>query len=441
MFEKVNTKVETDAIFIEKTVGPPQDPIIIQYHKGMTAYDVARIIAKELSMKENDFHLSLEGITLSSDAIIPPSAELLLIPSSSAGATNAEITPNSQRKGLIQDIAGIFYRETGNEYFNIIESFNRFSEFITGKSVGVLDKNYLTELMDDKLREKEIADKIIDLMYKIQNIDYNQIKDFKGFKDLSQTDGLNKLNQIKQQSLEKCAEYIKSEFLSEFTSKLFEVYYQKAFVDSKKLSIFENFEGITLGLDIILCIENFYGDSDFYGTPKIVNELIIHDSIRSSADRIGLLDQITKAIWKKSYRQLLVDSCRIKQSSDAKLIQELRNRNAKFTEKDIIWITKNKDGEIIWLELGRQNYIRIHQGAGIEHIYQVHTNNQFDKWDLKTPKQQAKFLLELISNKDPLFKDGDLSIYDAGIINGEQRYIAILIADNGFIVEARPYSL
>ncbi|MFX1479741.1 MAG: hypothetical protein ACFFCI_16585 [Promethearchaeota archaeon] len=51
----------------------------------MTTQDVARTVAKELTLKEEDFYLSLECITLSSEDVIPPSVRLLLIPGFIAG--------------------------------------------------------------------------------------------------------------------------------------------------------------------------------------------------------------------------------------------------------------------------------------------------------------------------------------------------------------------
>lgn len=45
----------------------------------MTTQDVARVITKELSLKEGDIHLALEGITLSSEDVIPLNENTKLI--------------------------------------------------------------------------------------------------------------------------------------------------------------------------------------------------------------------------------------------------------------------------------------------------------------------------------------------------------------------------
>ena len=43
------------------------------------------------------------------------------------------------------------------------------------------------------------------------------------------------------------------------------------------------------------------------------------------------------------------------------LITELKEKGIKFTEKDIIFITRDKTGQIVWLEKGNSS-------AGLEHI-------------------------------------------------------------------------
>ena len=123
----------------------------------------------------------------------------------------------AKQSELVVDIARIFFENTKNPYLDIQYSFTRFSEFITSKSIGSIDSNYFSDLMSENLNNKEMANKIIDLMYKIQNIDYGDIKHFKGFKEMSVNEGLRLLNTIKSASLMKCAEYMKSEVLTDYT--------------------------------------------------------------------------------------------------------------------------------------------------------------------------------------------------------------------------------
>ena len=429
-------KKDAKEITIENTIGPNEDVIKITYRRGITAGD----ILVDLDMA-NEFLLANAEGELSLGDVVPPSAELMFIPSSIAGATSVRNIRNPQRLNLVRNIAQIFYSKTQNNHFNIKESFTRFSEFITSKGVGTLDSKFFDNLITERLNEKELANKLVDLMLKIQNLDYSKLKDFKGLSDPYV------LNEIKQESLEICAEFMKKEIFSDYTSKLFDTFYQKAFLESKKLTIFKNSEGINLGFDILWCIENFYGDSDFYGTPKVINELINHDSLRSSSDRMGLINQLTKTIWKKSYRQLLVDSCRIKQRTDAQYIQELRNSGANFNEEDIIWITKNKDGEIIWLELGSHNYQNPDQGFGIEHIVQKHlTKSQYIKWGFKNHIELTEFILETIKNNDknPKFKEDKLRgggeiLYRVIDKKANAQIIGIVINRDGSIVTAIPY--
>ncbi|MFX0037456.1 MAG: hypothetical protein ACFE9I_17675, partial [Candidatus Hermodarchaeota archaeon] len=122
--------------------------------------------------------------------------------------------------------------------------------------------------------------------------------------------------------------------------------------------------------------------------------------------------------------------------------------NERFTEEEIIWITKILDTSgnewIVWLELGKHDY-GTESGNGLEHIYHRHTVNQFEKWGWKTPEIQAKKILDILNQKKPIDiqHDPDLGysyIYDLGLINGLQQYLLIGIGDNGYIKSARPYT-
>jgi len=173
---------------------------------------------------------------------------------------------------------------------------------------------------------------------------------------------------------------------------------------------------------IIGCIDNFYG------LDKAINELKNYGLFENHADPDILIDQLMNEIWDKTYKQLLVERCKIEQSTDQEYISELEEDGIKFTEDEIIWITKitNPLGEevIIWLELGKHDY-GTESGNGLEHIYQKHTKDQFYDWGWKTPEIQAKKILETINQKDWIKSryDSQLGhsyIYDLGVINGVQ---------------------
>ncbi len=100
--KEVNPRKNFGEVYVEKTVGPPTDPITIQYHEGMTAGEIATAIADVLSLEESDFHLSLEGITLGSEAIVPANVKLLLMPSSTAGAPQNQRIKSTSTKDVIK---------------------------------------------------------------------------------------------------------------------------------------------------------------------------------------------------------------------------------------------------------------------------------------------------------------------------------------------------
>ena len=54
-----------------------------------------------------------------------------------------------------------------------------------------------------------------------------------------------------------------------------------------------------------------------------------------------------------------------------KLIQELREKGVKFTEENLMWLFKNKDGKIIFLEKGKNS-------GGFQHILK-HKEEFLDK--------------------------------------------------------------
>lgn len=154
-----------------------------------------------------------------------------------------------------------------------------------------------------------------------------------------------------------------------------------------------------------------------------------------------MIKQLTKTIWDKTYTELLVESCRIRQSSDQSNINKLEQMKALFTKENIIWITKDpKTGEILWLELGKNDYSDPNKGAGLEHIYKDHPEFRNDDWGLITPKQQAEFFLDTISSDANYKMSENYRVYEVEI-NGNLKYIAVLQSNyNGFIVTARPFN-
>ncbi len=101
-FDLLGNLVKKDGkeITIENTIGPNEDIIRITYRRGITAGD----ILVELDMA-NDFLLADAEGELSLGDVIPPSAELMLIPGSIAGAGSSESQIRGPNRIVSDDIS------------------------------------------------------------------------------------------------------------------------------------------------------------------------------------------------------------------------------------------------------------------------------------------------------------------------------------------------
>jgi len=128
------------------------------------------------------------------------------------------------------------------------------------------------------------------------------------------------------------------------------------------------------------------------------------------------------------------------QSSDQKdieskpevLMQELRRSGEKYSEKDIIFIGRQQNGKIAWLEKGNKR-------VGLEHI-KKHSKEFQDKGikDYLIPELLKKAIThgkiigyQKTKNKFPR------EVYEVEFM-GKIIKIAISISDNGFVVGANP---
>lgn len=68
----------------------------------------------------------------------------------------------------------------------------------------------------------------------------------------------------------------------------------------------------------------------------------------------------------ESLSQGNVDS-KVKELARQEMINELTKAGVKFTKEDVIFVTKDKTGQLIWLEKGND-------GAGLKHI-EKHSND------------------------------------------------------------------
>ena len=115
------------------------------------------------------------------------------------------------------------------------------------------------------------------------------------------------------------------------------------------------------------------------------------------------------------------------------LMRELEESGEKYSEKDVIFVVKQQNGKLAWLEKGNE-------GAGWEHIKLKHAK-QFE--DVGIDENLIEYLIreailhgkmigyQKTNNKTPR------EVYELEF-NGKKIKIAITIGDNGFIVGANP---
>ena len=61
--------------------------------------------------------------------------------------------------------------------------------------------------------------------------------------------------------------------------------------------------------------------------------------------------------------------------TESQLIAELEEKGTKFTKEDVLFITKDKTGQTVWLEKGNS-------GAGLKHIEQRHEQDFLRKQNI-----------------------------------------------------------
>ncbi len=118
------------------------------------------------------------------------------------------------------------------------------------------------------------------------------------------------------------------------------------------------------------------------------------------------------------------------------LIQELKDSNIKFSEKDMQFITKDKTGQIVWLETGNSF-------SGLTHIVSRHAEDFLNKHGVAQS--------ELSSHLNRVFTSGDVEYtrttnrsgrmgYERLYCYSGKYYLLTGIGTNGYIVSAYPLS-
>lgn len=124
----------------------------------------------------------------------------------------------------------------------------------------------------------------------------------------------------------------------------------------------------------------------------------------------------------------------------SQLIQELKDNNIKFSEKDIQFITKDKTGQTVWLESGNSN-------AGLKHILdgngmtKGHANDFRKAFGISRDEIPA-YIEKVISNgkiiNNHLKPIGRKMGYERTYYYNGNYYVVTGIGTNGYIVSAYP---
>lgn len=117
-----------------------------------------------------------------------------------------------------------------------------------------------------------------------------------------------------------------------------------------------------------------------------------------------------------------------------KLLRELAKSGVKYNADDVVMITKNTSGKLVWLENGSES-------AGLKHIIKEHGRDFINKGILED--KIPDYIASAIEKGKIVGYQGrgtGRPIYEF-MYNGTIQRVAITIGDNGFIVGANPVSI
>ena len=119
---------------------------------------------------------------------------------------------------------------------------------------------------------------------------------------------------------------------------------------------------------------------------------------------------------------------------DKNIVSEMERNNIKFAKEDLIFTTKDKTGQLIFLEKGNSS-------AGLKHIEQRHTEDFVEKHKIQA-SQVSKHI-------HSVFTQGDLEYSRTTVKKGKEGferlykykgkyYLLSGVGTNGFVVSAYP---
>ena len=140
---------------------------------------------------------------------------------------------------------------------------------------------------------------------------------------------------------------------------------------------------------------------------------------------------------KKKIREVIAEERKKKKpkshfsKEERELMDEVKARGDKISEKDVVFITKDKNGKIVWLEKGKLKS-ESSKPSVLKHIIEKHTS------ELKKNGISINRIPELIKKAVEEAKIVGISGVDRPVyettFNKRIVHLAITIGDNGYIV-------
>ena len=118
------------------------------------------------------------------------------------------------------------------------------------------------------------------------------------------------------------------------------------------------------------------------------------------------------------------------------MIDQLTKAGVKFNPSDVLFVTKDKTGQLVWLEKGNK-------GAGLTHIQERHSFDFVEKHGVKKDNIVGHLSSIITTGKleysKTTMRNGSLG-YERLYNKNGQYYLLSAIGTNGFLVTAYPVS-
>ena len=119
------------------------------------------------------------------------------------------------------------------------------------------------------------------------------------------------------------------------------------------------------------------------------------------------------------------------------MVKPLEALGVKFTKKDVLFVTKDTKGKIVWLEKGNSR-------AGLQHIIERHEQDYKNVY--KISKQEMPNYIKTVVSSGKILKETNVMNNDKSGIEriyeyNSQYYTLLALGTNGFIISMYPISL